>query len=361
MQTAYSKILRKRSMLHFKLKSIAFITFVFFIFLSFPNINALAQDTTGDLSTQSGSGGGSDLTITQTHGGNQLTNTQDLGQDTTSKYVLLEPIGDFTEFNTDDPCPFVKYLNIVIKIFLGICAVLAMIMIIAGGLQYMTSELPSFKEDGKSKITNAVIGFIMALAAYAFLNTLNPKLLNMCPHIPKAIINIGPAQEGTGTYEAISKESLESLGIQCPGSGGTAALAQIAKSFIGKVTYSNAKRGTLDTGIPTVYLDCSSFVKQVYACAGLSLGGDNTATMFPGQEGVNSLSGNSVNGVDLKVGDLLGWMKGESSKYPTAGHIVMYIGNGQYIEVHGGSGSNNAVGINSVGHYGSSYNYIIRN
>ncbi len=177
-------------MLHFKLKSIAFITFVFFIFLSFPNINALAQDTTGDLSTQSGSGGGSDLTITQTHGGNQLTNTQDLGQDTTSKYVLLEPIGDFTEFNTDDPCPFVKYLNIVIKIFLGICAVLAMIMIIAGGLQYMTSELPSFKEDGKSKITNAVIGFIMALAAYAFLNTLNPKLLNMCPHIPQAVLNI---------------------------------------------------------------------------------------------------------------------------------------------------------------------------
>lgn len=181
----------------FKLKKIAafFLLSIFLFTFSFSLVGA--QDPTGNGATLDGNTadpGGADPTggtVVDTHGGgNQLPNTNQSGtKDDVNTYNLLEPIGDFTQFSTSSSCPFVDYLNIVIKIFLGICAALAMIMIIAGGLQYMTSELPSFKEDGKSKITNAVLGFILALAAWAILNTLNPKLLNMCPHIPKAIIN----------------------------------------------------------------------------------------------------------------------------------------------------------------------------
>lgn len=134
-----------------------------------------------------------------------LTDTQNQGGDTTSTYKLLEPLGtpngNLTEFTTGDPCPFVRYLNIVIEIFLGICAVLAMIMIIGGGFEYVTSELPSAKGNGKARITNAVFGFIIALAGYVLLNTVNPKLLDLCPKIPQAVLTVGP-DAGDGTVDS---------------------------------------------------------------------------------------------------------------------------------------------------------------
>ena len=76
--------------------------------------------------------------------------------------------------------------------------------------------------------------------------------------------------------------------------------------------------------------------------------------MFPGTEAVSGVPGN------LQVGNLLGWMQGQSPKYPNAGHVVMYIGGGQFIEVHGGSGTNGAVSIRNINHYGSSYRHIMR-
>ena len=70
------------------------------------------------------------------------------------------------------------YLNLMIKIFIGICAVLAVIMIVMGGMEYMTSELISNKEEGKKRITGAIFGLLLALGAYTLLYTINPDLLN---------------------------------------------------------------------------------------------------------------------------------------------------------------------------------------
>jgi type IV secretory pathway VirB2 component (pilin) len=70
------------------------------------------------------------------------------------------------------------YLNLMIKLFIGICAVLAVIMIVMGGIQYMTSELPGNKEAGKERIMHAIFGLLLALGAWTLLNTINPDLLN---------------------------------------------------------------------------------------------------------------------------------------------------------------------------------------
>lgn len=120
--------------------------------------------------------------------------------DTKTTYTLLAPLpglgldGSSQTIETDpqkNPCPFGYYLNIMIKLFLGICGVLAVIMIVMGGVQYMTSELVSSKEEGKKSITNAIFGLILALAAYLILNTINPDLLNIClNNLPKAEITI---------------------------------------------------------------------------------------------------------------------------------------------------------------------------
>lgn len=286
---------------------------------------------------------------------NELSNTQNQNGDTRSTYKLLEPLGTpsgtLSEFTTGDPCPFVRYLNIVIEIFLGICAVLAMIMIIGGGFEYMTSELPSFKKDGKERITNAVFGFIIALSGYVLLNTVNPKLLDLCPKLPQASIDI-LGDSNAGPFVPLSKESLQEIGVDCPGSGGKDKLVDIAKSFDEvKVKYSNDPRNVIQGD--TLLLDCSSFVKQVYACAGMDFSGGATAEMFGGQ-GQISISGTKVNGTDeLQPGDLIGWMMGESG--PGQGHVVMYIGGGQFIEMNG-----SGIQIRSLEEYAGRYKHIIK-
>lgn len=70
------------------------------------------------------------------------------------------------------------YLNMMIRLFIGICAVLAVIMIVMGGIEYMTTELISSKEAGKERIRNAIFGLLLALGAWTLLNTINPNLLN---------------------------------------------------------------------------------------------------------------------------------------------------------------------------------------
>jgi type IV secretory pathway VirB2 component (pilin) len=71
-----------------------------------------------------------------------------------------------------------EYLNMMIRIFIGLCAVLAVIMIVIGGIEYMTTELVSSKEAGKERITQAILGLLLALGAWTLLYTINPNLLN---------------------------------------------------------------------------------------------------------------------------------------------------------------------------------------
>jgi type IV secretory pathway VirB2 component (pilin) len=75
------------------------------------------------------------------------------------------------------PTSLGNYLNPMITIFIGICAVLAVIMIVMGGIEYMTSELPGLKGEGKQKIINAIFGLVLALGAWTLLYTINPDLL----------------------------------------------------------------------------------------------------------------------------------------------------------------------------------------
>ena len=110
-------------------------------------------------------------------------------------YTPLAPLPGI-EGSIDTTTGFGSYLNTLIKLFIGICAVLSMIMIVIGGIEYMTSELASSKEAGKERITNAIFGLILALGSYAILNTLNPALLNISlSGLPQVEITISSGSE----------------------------------------------------------------------------------------------------------------------------------------------------------------------
>jgi hypothetical protein len=146
----------------------------------------------------------------------------------TNTYQLLEPLpcepgtpnctqdksGDYTISSYDvSDGDIGKYINIMIKIVIGLAAVLAVVMIVMGGMEYMTSELISSKESGKSKMTNAILGLIIALGAYALLYTINPDILRTKIPIEKIAVEYTPRAQviagrlGKGKCEPITDES----------------------------------------------------------------------------------------------------------------------------------------------------------
>jgi hypothetical protein len=217
----------------------------------------------------------------------------------------------------------------------------------------MGSSLPSGKESGRGTITNAILGLILALGAYLIIFTINPNLLNFCLDQQLPTVDILINGESTINPEPISTtEIIKTTGINCPGSGGISQLSPISKSFIEHVTYNKSKRNKRDSS--TLYFDCSSFVSQVYSCAGLTRPGNNTNDMFTNGNKDTNVSG-------IKAGDLLGWKKGESSKYPKSGHVFMSLGGDSIIEVSNPPGGvNTNAHIASLNHYASEVKHIIR-
>lgn len=129
---------------------------------------------------------------TQKKDWNNIDNTTKV--DTKTEYTYLAPLGEDKSFDARIECAFADYANKFIKIFIGICALLAMVMIISGGIQYMTSELVSSEVQGKTIIMQAVFGLILAVSGYAILNTINPKLLDLCidQNLPQANVVVLP-------------------------------------------------------------------------------------------------------------------------------------------------------------------------
>jgi len=124
-------------------------------------------------------------------------------------YTLLAPLPglETAPENVGD------YFNIIFKIAIGLCAVLAVIMIVIGGIQYMGNESIFGKTEAKGRIGAAILGLIIALGAYAILNTINPDLLGnkgvtikqVSAGIEEEVIDVGSGVNINGTTVKISK------------------------------------------------------------------------------------------------------------------------------------------------------------
>jgi len=116
---------------------------------------------------------------------------------TPGAYKLLAPIGSLTEA----PENMGDYFNTIFLIAIGLCGVLAVIMIVIGGIQYMGDESVFGKTDAKERIKSAILGLIIALGSYALLNTINPDLLGKggikINSVSAEIIDLPDAGDGT--------------------------------------------------------------------------------------------------------------------------------------------------------------------
>lgn len=187
----------------------------------------------------------------QTYTSNTVTVTisKAAAQSVSSTYNFLAPFvcdqstpgctnGELTAFNPGQANALSIYLNIMIKIAIGVAAVLAVVMIVMGGIQYMTSELISSKEEGRHRITNALIGLLIALGAYLILYTINPNLLKTIDvsdtsQLPSATIALTETPPLASDFDSLGSiptgaTSLCSQGISTP--DGIAVCGSIASN-----------------------------------------------------------------------------------------------------------------------------------
>lgn len=97
--------------------------------------------------------------------------------ETTGKgIILLEP--SVVNAGANSRVQFGQYMSTLFTTFITVAAVLAVLMIVIGGIQYITSFSGSGKEQGRVRITNAIFGLLLAVSAFLILQTVNPDLVS---------------------------------------------------------------------------------------------------------------------------------------------------------------------------------------
>jgi hypothetical protein len=292
------------------------------------------------------------------------TNPPASGSVVTSVYNLLAPIGNVTSIQTSGgTCPGNPnlsngvgcYLNWIFKLGIGLCTALAVVMIIIASIQYMGTESVWGKTEARSKILQSILGLVLAMGSYAILNTISPDLLGS----NGVQINQVTADIGGDSNAPIGGINVLPTGIVC--SGGKANIPNIAASFNGKMTYSQAIPKGQAGPNSTIQLDCSGFANYVLECAGALFTNSGSADIFRNAEKVNqsTMTDTSVNGKALQVGDLIGWTPSDDPR--GNGHVMIYVGNGVVNDSHGPAGvAGQAYGSFATTKYKSRITYIKR-
>ncbi|MES2623443.1 MAG: hypothetical protein V4576_03475 [Patescibacteria group bacterium] len=143
------------------------------------------------------------------------------------------------------------------KVFLGVVSLIAVVNISIAGIQWMITEKDTGKKRGaKKRLTDSIVGLILAMAGWVILSTVNPKLLD-----------IGIDLKNTALGKMIEKGAQQAAGNIQPVEEG---------SCISGTTGCGKEGGTGTTGTPTVgddYLSSgedADFLRRKIADSGLT-------------------------------------------------------------------------------------------
>ncbi|MDD5050585.1 MAG: pilin [Candidatus Pacebacteria bacterium] len=131
-------------------------------------------------------------------------------------YQPLAPIDGTNSGGGTQAVDLSTYLGSIFKIGIGLCGVFAVLMIVIGGLEYVMTEKVASKEDAKTRITNAIVGLLLAISSYVLLYTINPALVSL--NFTK--LN-GSGSGGTVSSGSASAPLTNTIGNNSSGSAGS--------------------------------------------------------------------------------------------------------------------------------------------
>ncbi|MFP4539749.1 MAG: hypothetical protein ACLFNN_02315 [Candidatus Paceibacterota bacterium] len=91
-------------------------------------------------------------------------------------YEPLQPLDSSVDYGSTSEGDFTGYVQGLLNLLIGVAALLAIIFITIGGIQYITTDSITNKESGKETINNALLGLLLALVSWLILYTINPNL-----------------------------------------------------------------------------------------------------------------------------------------------------------------------------------------
>ncbi|NCN07993.1 hypothetical protein GW944_00285 [Candidatus Parcubacteria bacterium] len=105
-------------------------------------------------------------------------NTKILAQEETGYVPLVELPTNYVPADGEKRVKASDYIEGLFKLIIAIAGTLAVVTIIVGGIQYMSSDAFGKTEAAKNTIGNAIWGFMLAISAWLILNTISPKLVS---------------------------------------------------------------------------------------------------------------------------------------------------------------------------------------
>jgi hypothetical protein len=111
-------------------------------------------------------------------------------------FTPLAPIPGLTQGGVADSAGIANFLNNLYKYLIGIAAILAVIQIIRGGLEYATQDSVSKHADGKHHIEQAILGLVLVLSPVLVFSLINPSILKLSLNLPK--LNTAPGNATAG-------------------------------------------------------------------------------------------------------------------------------------------------------------------
>ncbi|MDO8424129.1 MAG: hypothetical protein Q7S54_00775 [bacterium] len=116
-----------------------------------------------------------------------------------TEYKLLAPIPlNGPEGGVSETTNTRTFIPGLFRLIIGIATALAVVRIIFGGIQYMSTDAFGEKSEAKNIIEGALFGLMLALSAWLILNTINPDLVNFNLNITPQEIKSAPIASVTG-------------------------------------------------------------------------------------------------------------------------------------------------------------------
>jgi len=118
-----------------------------------------------------------------------------------SGFTALAPIPGLTDNKTTSVVnsdTLATFFNNLYKYLIGLAAALAVIMIVWGGIEYATQDVPFVKSKGKERITEALFGLVLILSPYLVFSIINPSILNLSLNLPPL-----DTRSGSGTAQSV--------------------------------------------------------------------------------------------------------------------------------------------------------------
>lgn len=184
-------------------------------------------------------------------------------------YELLAPIPQLVKPGTTRSTDINTFIPKAIQITIAVASGLAVIRIITGGIQYMSTDSASSKGSAKDAIQGAVLGLLLAGGAWIILNTVNPRLVKFDLSLKGVSVGGGINTNLGGNGTALSAEEagcknncvpIDPLDIPIKVPGGcsnevcfvTAGLASKLKALATELSKNNIQWQVTEAFPPTV-------------------------------------------------------------------------------------------------------------